>query len=454
MTTAGVRSPRSEVRTEPPFLPKRRPAVMLAGKLLALAALTALAGCGGGGGGGTTTSTPTTPTTVANTIPIAVNSGPANNAINFAYVTVQVCNPGSTTSCATIPNVQLDTGSSGLRILSSASGVNGLSLTQVAPGGTPIDECYQFGDGSYVWGPVMQADVIMAGEKAASLPIQVIDSGTSPSNVPSSCGAGAGANRGTSTLLQANGILGVGAAQQDCGINCTGTTVQPYYWQCPASGSCVLSSLAAAIQVSNPVIFFNSDNNGVAVTLSSVGATGAASSSGTLAFGVGTQTDNALGSANIYPLAFWSSGYYAGAYTIQSTYNSVAYPGFVDSGSSLLFFLDPATTGMSACSGSYSSLYCPSSNMTFTVSNMGYQGTAANATINIGNALSLLPSQTNSGFTAFDNLAAINGTGASNDAIVFGLPFFFGKTVFVGVAGKTPPSGAPSTASADGYWAF
>ena len=392
------------------------------------------------------------PTPVANTISVTVDPGPANNAVNVAYVTVEVCNPGSTTSCATIPHVQVDTGSSGLRILASAPEFSSLALTPVASGSTPIDECFQFGDGSYVWGPVMKADVTMAGEKAAGLPIQVIDSGASPANVPGTCGAGAGYNRGTTELLQANGILGVGTGQQDCGANCTGTTVQPFYWQCPAGGSCTLSTLNTASQVSNPVIFFSSENNGVMLTLPAVGATGAASvTGGTLAFGIGTQTDNALGSANVYPLALWPSGTHAGAYTIESSYSGVAYPGFVDSGAPLVFFLDPNTIGVSACANTDTSFYCPSSNVSFTVSNQGYQGIAANATINIGNAQSLLGT---SGFAAFSNLVAISGTGASNDFVDLGLPFFFGRTVFVGVAGKALPTGVLSSASTAGYWAF
>src|ERR1700743_3224636 len=90
-------------------------------RLAALVALLAvLTSCGSSSGGGSGTG-PTNPTPVANTVAVSVNAGPANNAVNTAYVSVQVCNPGSTASCATIPNVILDTGSSGLRILASAS---------------------------------------------------------------------------------------------------------------------------------------------------------------------------------------------------------------------------------------------------------------------------------------------------------------------------------------------
>ena len=43
---------------------------------------------------------------------------PTKPAINTAYTTVTVCAPGSTSNCQTIDHIQVDTGSSGLRILS------------------------------------------------------------------------------------------------------------------------------------------------------------------------------------------------------------------------------------------------------------------------------------------------------------------------------------------------
>jgi hypothetical protein len=407
-----------------------------------------LAGCGGSGTT-TTTTTITTPTPVINSIPIAVNAGPSSiyPAVNFPYVSVTVCTPGSTSSCATINNVQVDTGSSGLRILASALG-SSVSLTPVSGNGTPVDECYPFGDGSYIWGPVMQADVSMAGEKAAGLPIQVINSPGSGVAVPNGCSQGSGVNRGTVDELQANGILGIGVTQQDCGVSCVGTSVAPYYWLCPSAGCTGNASVPTSVQVSNPVIFFSLDNNGAMITLPPVAATGTASVGGTLTFGIGTQTDNALGSAKVYALGLWPSGAYAGAYTIKSTYNGVDYPAYLDTAVPTLYFLDPTALGIPTCSGTYTSLYCPSSTANFTVSNVGYQGTAANASIAIANAQTLL---SNSSFVAFSNLAGPSGTGSSNDIAEFGLPFFYGRTVFVGIQGQSPPTGVSAPA---GYFAF
>lgn len=146
-----------------------------------------LAGCGGASNTGGFS--PPAPTPTANTIDVAVNSGPAFNAYNVAYVSVTVCNPGGTTTCATIPNVQVDTGSSGLRLLASAPGLSNLTLAPVTGSGSSVYECFEYNDGNYLWGQVEQADVSMAGENATDVPIQVIAGGNAPSNT--TCGQAA-----------------------------------------------------------------------------------------------------------------------------------------------------------------------------------------------------------------------------------------------------------------------
>jgi hypothetical protein len=419
--------------------------------LAGMLGLIILAGCGSSSS--TTTTTTTTP--VANTIPVTVNSGPANTAVNMAYVTVQVCNPGSTTVCATIPNVQVDTGSAGLRILASAAGVSGLNLTPVMGQGTPVNECMQFADGNYIWGPVELASVSMAGENASSVPIQIIASGNAPSSV--SCAAG-GSNLNTSATLQANGILGVGNTIQDCGLFCSGGTVLPYYWLC-SSGTCGLASIQTAAQVSNPVAFFNSaDNNGVALNMSQAASTGANTASGTLTFGVGTQADNAISSsATVYGLSLNSQA----VNSIYVTYNNITYPAYVNASEFLNFFLDPTTVaaastgaGVSSCP-SFTSFYCTGSPVTLQFTAKDNSGHSAQNSIPIGNGTTLwnssvaVPGGTNA---ALGNLAG--GVALANDEVILGMPFFYGRTVYVGVAGQVPPTGVPASIAAAGYWAF
>ena len=457
-------NPSSETRSQESGVKLIRAAGASLGRISAvLMGLMMLAGCGGSSSGSGTTPPPPTPT--VNTVDVAVNSGPASNAINLAFVSVNVCNPGGQTTCATIPNVQVDTGSSGLRILASAPGVSNLALTPVTGGGSSVYECFLYSDGSYLWGQVEQADVSMAGENATHVPIQVVSTSSAPSNTP--CGAGGGSNLNTPTLLQANGVLGLGTAQQDCGMQCTGSSVLPDYWLCSSASSC--SSVAAvptATQVSNPVIFFTGDNNGVSLTLSQVVAGGAATSTGTLTFGIGTQSDNALSStAKAYGLSLQAIGGqpYPAISAIYPAGTGSTYPALVDSGETLNYFLDAATVAAAAGGAGISNclaengLYCTNSispiNLAFTTKDSS--GDSASASLSVADGVTLLNSsvQKGGGNTAFNSLTG-GGATATNDFVILGMPFFYGKTVYLGIAGQVPPTGVPSSFAADGYWAF
>ncbi len=123
---------------------------------------------------GNHSSTPTSatpPPTVVNTMTVTVDSGPAAapGAINHAYVTVRVCVPGSTTACANVDHVLLDTGSWGLRLVRSVLAANTVTLSgETDTHGNTVEECETFGGGQ-TWGPVALADVTMAGEVASQI---------------------------------------------------------------------------------------------------------------------------------------------------------------------------------------------------------------------------------------------------------------------------------------------
>src|SRR5208283_3664600 len=87
------------------------------------------------------------------------------------YTTVTVCRPG-TTVCQTIDHIEVDTGSVGLRIISSVLDPTLMLPQQMATSGNPLIECYQYADG-YNWGPVATADVQIGGELASAVPIQI-----------------------------------------------------------------------------------------------------------------------------------------------------------------------------------------------------------------------------------------------------------------------------------------
>ena len=171
--------------------------------------------CGGSGdaGGGTT---PPPPTSTTNTASVTVDAGPSpttSPSVNTMFTSVTVCVPGSTTNCQTIDHVQVDTGSYGLRLLASVLTV-ALPVETLANGDS-LTECTQFVDG-FSWGSVATADIQIAGETAKSLPVQVIGD-TRFTNIPAACSGTGGTEEDTVSTFGANGILGIGPFESDCG---------------------------------------------------------------------------------------------------------------------------------------------------------------------------------------------------------------------------------------------
>ena len=380
-------------------------------------------GCGGGSSRNTENTIVQSGNNVA---PISVNGGPTGGYVDGAFASVTLCAPGTST-CQTITDLLVDTGSSGIRILSSALTI-GLAQ-QNSSSGNPVVECLPFLD-SYTWGPVQLADVQIAGEKATSVPVQVLSD--TDFTAPSAC-TDFGPSANTLDALGANGLLGVGLFAQDCGAYCeqvqTGANFNLYY-QCPAAG-CEPIAESLAQQVQNPVALFASDNNGVVLELPAVSG-GQPSVSGSLVFGIGTQSNNALGTATVYVPD--SSG------NFTTTYNGVAYPeSFIDSGSNGYFFLDSSTTGILEC-GDALGFYCPASTVNISADNQGTNGSSGTVNFSVANADTLFANQAD---TAFGDLG-----GTAPDTFDWGLPFFFGRNVFVAIEGK-------SAAGATGpYWAY
>jgi hypothetical protein len=380
------------------------------------------------GGGSSHTANNTIATSGANVAPISVNGGPVGNYADAAFASVTVCAPG-TSNCQTVDDVLVDTGSFGLRILSSA--LTTVSLPQQkASDGNPVAECLTF-LASYTWGPVQTADVQIASEKASSVPIQVLSD--TDFKAPSQCTSSGFQSADTLETLGANGILGVGLAAQDCGNPCPANANQ--YYECPSSG-CVPTAQALSQQVVNPVALFATDNNGVIVELPAVSLGGETSVSGSLVFGIGTQSNNGLGSAKVYTAP-------TGSFT--TSYNGQSYPGsFLDSGSNGFFFLNSSLTGLTNCPNNSVApgFYCSSQN--FTATNHGSNGASGSVSFTIADAVTLFANQSDN---AFSNL----GGPSSNSAPFYfdwGLPFFFGRNVFVAIEGASTPGGAGP------YWAY
>jgi uncharacterized protein DUF3443 len=412
--------------------------------LIALAAL-GLAGCGGSSsssGSGSGSNPP--PPSINNNQPIEVNLGPLNDYPNGLFTTVTICVPGTST-CQNIPDVLVDTGSEGLRLLSSQVT---LQLPTIADGSNNnLQECVVFGDGSFNWGGVVRADVKLAGEIGSDVPMQLIDS-SSPTAfpVPSACTSGGGSDANTVQALGANGILGVGNYLQDCGTSCANSAVPGTYYVCASNGTCSPTAVPVDFQVQNPVSTFPQDNNGLLISLPPLPIppppapdNGAPTVAGSLIFGIGTQDNNGIGAALIYKLD--QSG------NIQTTFNNVSYKSFIDSGSNGLFFLDATTLGITDCPNN-ASWYCPALPQSYKVTNSSMNGASGTVTINIANADALFAAN-NGQNAAFDNLGGKTGTGPSTDNVDFGMPFFYGRDVFVGIENKTGPGGVVGP-----YWAY
>ena len=180
-------------------------------KLTLLMIFAVMIGCGHGSSGGSGI-------TGNNVLSITVNGSLCSTStsagyLNKACISVTICNPGTST-CQTIDDILLDTGSFGLRIFKQA--LTTVSLTQVLSGsGGSLAECAQFGDGSALWGPVQMAGITLANEPTVTVPIQVIDSTFANISTSTIC---PGAEQ-SPVAAGFNGILGVGVFPEDWARN-------------------------------------------------------------------------------------------------------------------------------------------------------------------------------------------------------------------------------------------
>lgn len=418
-----------------------------------------LAACGSGGsssssGGGFSSGGDGSTGTQSsnNSTQLVVDFGPAEllNA-GFAdedvpFISVTVCVPGTPT-CQIIDHVEVDTGSEGLRIVSPALT---LSLPQQTSGNNAIAECVQFGDLTYGWGPVESADIQIAGEVAKSVPIHILEQNFQ--TTPTSCSSGqTGGQLFDIQSLGAKALLGIGVFRQDCGPGCSTGAPSGAYYSCDGT-NCTPTSESLTAQVQNPVWMFPTDNNGVMMTLPSVPDTGQTTATGTLTFGIGTQSNNGLGSATVLPVDP-GTGNFAAQFmgTLYNDFNGTGSghgSSFIDSGSNGFFFLDSATlsnqfglnipdcpqSGPNALMG----FYCPGTTQQISVNVLGETangtpvGSARTITFNVANASTLFQ----------NNFSAFNDVGGENsNSFDFGLPFFFGKTVLTAIEGQATPAG-------------
>jgi hypothetical protein len=353
-----------------------------------------------------------------NTVLLTVNAGPTANAANVAYVSVTICVPGQASNCQTIDNVLVDTGSTGLRVLASA-----LTLRlqpQTTSAGATVDECFSFQDG-FMWGPVATADVKVGTKQAKAVPIQIAGAAGTPSP-PDTCTSSGLASEDTLDTLGANGVLGLAVFRQDCGLGCSfaGSSNPGLYYACSTSG-CLITAEALTQQVQNPVWMFPDDNNGVVIQLPTVPLPGQAAVYGMLIFGIGTQSNNALGNATVFTLDA------NGNFVTRILGTSAT--AFIDSGSNGYYFLDAATARMPICRNN-ADFYCPTTTLTLQATNVGSNGKTGSVTFGVANA------------EALPDFAVLPQLGGPFSGFVdCGLPFFYGRRVFTAIEGQSTPGG-------------
>jgi hypothetical protein len=357
---------------------------------------------------------------VTNAMPLEVSAFGTSGTPNRLFTTLTICDT-TNSNCQTIDHILVDTGSGGLRIFKQALTVG---LTQVLNNqGAALAACEAFASGN-AWGPVQTASVKLASEPAITIPVQVIDATFGTQSRPSPCDTGAWSS--PTDRLQANGILGIDVGLPD---------PEGSYFTCQAN-TCTQFTPSAAQLVANPVLALPADNNGVIINLPGIPDDGQATAHGTLMLGIDTTWNNdpKTYSANPVVTVNLNSSDPSGSST---TADQVAFLSFlVDTGSNMYFFTDPAIT---LCDSLTNKLglggpYCPGAPKNFAVRVTGTNGSVWNFQVWIRDQ----PTLTATGNLAFNDL----GADVKNpDLFIAGLPFFYGKQVYVGFATRSSSLG-------------
>jgi hypothetical protein len=389
------------------------------------------------------------PSTAPNVHPISVNGGPVPGGIypNGAYTSVTVCEPGTST-CKTVYGILVDTGSYGLRVLRSALSV--IDLKPIKSKGNTLNECLPFVNGGYIWGTVALADVKLGGEAASGTPVHVIADPKFP--IPTSCSNG-GIDLDNQATLGANGILGIGPEPFDCGLACdpnVGGYPPPIYYFCNSTGACSPTFVSCGAecgdklpnhQLTNPVIFFQTDNNGVILHFPKVSGETTKILNGSMIFGINTRSNNRVGKAMVFTLD-------ADDNFTTNFENQALTASFIDSGSNAYFF--PSSIPVCADDMSF---YCPPSIQHLSATNLGSTQGKKAVSFSVDNADKLF--QNDPSYAAFSTLGGPFGTPNScfggNGSCTFdwGLPFFYGRNVFTAIDGQIVPGEPPPP-----WWAY
>jgi hypothetical protein len=198
------------------------------------------------------------------------------------------------------------------------------------------------------------------------------------------------------------------------------TTVSNGVYYACTSTLCQSTAVPLLSQVSNPVIFFATDNNGVVIQLPSIAAQGAATVTGSMIFGIDTQANNKSGSQSVLTVDL-TYGDFTTVFNGQSLTHS-----FLDTGSTGLYFND---TSLQKCTGTnFATYYCPASPQPLSAVLQGQNAVSTGVNFTVDNAQNLRANDPN--LVAFATLA---GTYPAANTFDWGLPFYYGRRVYTAI---------------------
>jgi len=335
-----------------------------------------------------------------NVVPLTVRT--PHSGFNRMVVSVTVCDPG-TDHCATIDNVMVDTGSTGLRLEGSAvpSSLNLPAFT--GANGKPLAECLRFVHDD-AWGPLYRTDMRIGGLTAKNLPVQIIADDVRPRPV----GCPTSTARPTS-----NGTLGIGPHLLDCQGACgqdanrPGVFVKDGGSWLPFRGPIPIES-----RLPNPVSLFPKHGNGVVLDLPASPEGGTGEIVGTLTFGVDTAANNRILGAQILRIDA------KGLFTTR--YGGVDFSeSYIDSGTETYILADD---GLTRCAG-MTWAFCVSPSRTLEAAMIGTDGRKVQVLFTLGDYRGALDRRVG----AWDGFAEV--AEGSSRAFVWGAPFFLGRRV-------------------------
>ncbi len=335
-----------------------------------------------------------------NVVPLTVRTPRAG--FNRMVVSVIVCVP-HTDHCATIDNIMVDTGSTGLRLESSAM-PPGFDLPAfMGADGRPLAERLRFVHDD-AWGPLVRTDMQIGGMTASNLPIQVIADDRRPR--PAGCP--------TSTATPtSNGTLGIGPHLFDCQGACTQEADRPgVFVESEGSWQPVVGAVPIENRLPNPVTYLPHHKNGVVFNIPASPEGGADEIAGTLTFGVGTAANNRIAGTQI--LHIDANGLFT------TRYDGIDFPAsYIDSGTETYILADD---GLPRCAG-MSWAFCLSPARKLQAAMIGSDGRTVPVQLTLGDYRAALDRHVG----AWDGFA--EAAEASSKAFVWGAPFFLGRRV-------------------------